>query len=547
MTGTRAMNNYGNQFPNLFKWLRLKSIAWQNNWRLVQISRKITAHAKLEPGRQPVVFFNASTRLVNISLNAAFSFLASCAVQLAGAPVVHYACNAGMSRCVLGTNRLNASVPPPCKDCKAQSRYLFGNAPTVWLSYSTIPALSNELENLRLDDLSRFEYKGLPLAELVLPSLRWALRRHRLLDDEATCLLLREYIVSAYRLAREFALFLDQVEPSALVVFNGLMYPEAVAAWIARGRGVRVITHEVGMQPFSAFFTEGEATAYPIDIPQDFELSQDQNAHLDAYLEQRFQGKFSMAGIKFWPEISGLDNAFLERAASFKQIVPVFTNVIFDTSQVHANTLFPHMFAWLDLVLTVIKQHPETLFIIRAHPDEQRPGKESQESVKNWVAQHRVQDLPNVIFINATEYISSYELIQRAKFVLVYNSSIGLEASLMGAAVLCGGKARFTQIPTVFFPATAEEYRAIAEDFLIAEEIEIPPEFQRNARRFLYYQLFRSSLPFGEFLDTHPWPGFVRFRSFHWQKLSSDVSPIMRVLVDGIVQGKQFFYPDDGN
>jgi hypothetical protein len=117
----------------------------------------------------------------------------------------------------------------------------------------------------------------------------------------------------------------------------------------------------------------------------------------------------------------------------------------------------------------------------------------------------------------------------------------------MGAAVLCGGKARFTQIPTVFFPATAEEYRAIAEDFLIAEEIEIPPEFQRNARRFLYYQLFRSSLPFGEFLDTHPWPGFVRFRSFHWQKLSSDVSPIMRVLVDGIVQGKQFFYPDDGN
>jgi hypothetical protein len=524
---------------------RLSWSAWQNNWRLVQISRKVTAHAKLEAGRQPVVFFNASTRLINISLNAAFSFLASCAVQLSGIPVVHFACDAGLNRCVLGTNRLQPSAPPPCQACKAQSRYLFGNAPTVWLSYTDEPALAGELSDLNLDELSHFQHAELPLGELVLPSLRWALRRHHLLDDEATRMLLREYIISAYRLARQFSAFLDQLEPAALVVFNGIMYPEAVAKHLAHQRGVRVITHEVGLQPFSAFFTGGEATAYPIDIPADFELNPAQNDRLDAYLEQRFQGKFSMAGIQFWPEINGLDSTFLKRATSFKQIVPVFTNVIFDTSQLHANTIFPHMFVWLDQVLTVIKQHPETLFVIRAHPDEQRSGKESQESVQNWVHQHRVQDLPNVIFIKATEYFSSYELIQRAKFVLVYNSSIGLEASLMGAAVLCGGKARFTQIPTVFFPATAEEYLAIAEEFLASEEIDIPPEFQRNARRFLYYQLFRSSLPFGEYLDTHPWPGFVRFRSFHWQKLSSQVSPTMRVLVDGIVHRKPFFLQDE--
>ena len=445
----------------------------------------------------------------------------------------------------MGTNRLQPSAPPPCQACKAQSRYLFGNAPTVWLTHTDEPQLAGELNELNLDGLVRFQHAGLPLGELVLPSLRWALRRHHLLDDETTRMLLREYIISAGRLARQFSAFLDQVEPAVLVVFNGIMYPEAVARRLARQRGVRVISHEVGLQPFSAFFTDGEATAYPIDIPADFELNPAQNKRLDAYLEQRFQGKFSMAGIQFWPHISGLDDAFLERAARFKQIVPVFTNVIFDTSQLHANTVFPHMFAWLDLVLSVIKAHPDTLFVIRAHPDELRPGKESQESVGRWVAEQRVQDLPNVVFFNSNEYISSYELIQRAKFVLVYNSSIGLEASLMGAAVLCGGKARFTQIPTVFFPSTADEYRVMAEDFLAAEQIEIPPDFRRNARRFLYYQLFRSSLPFGEYLDTHFWPGFVRFRPFHWQRLSPQVSPTMRVLVDGIVQGEQFFLADE--
>ena len=54
---------------------------------------------------------------------------------------------------------------------------------------------------------------------------------------------------------------------------------------------------------------------------------------------------------------------------------------------------------------------------------------------------------------------------------MVYNSTIGLEASLIGAPVLCGGRARFTQLPTVFFPQTPEAFRRQAEDFLAAEKV----------------------------------------------------------------------------
>ena len=80
-------------------------------------------------------------------------------------------------------------------------------------------------------------------------------------------------------------------------MFNGQFYPEATARYIAQKRGIRAITHEVGLQPASAFFTDGEATAYPIHIPDEFELNEEQNAKLDAYLARRFQGDFTMAGI----------------------------------------------------------------------------------------------------------------------------------------------------------------------------------------------------------------------------------------------------------
>jgi hypothetical protein len=199
----------------------------------------------------------------------------------------------------------------------------------------------------------------------------------------------------------------------------------------------------------------------------------------------------------------------------------------------------------------VAQTHPDTLFVIRAHPDEARPGKESRESVADWVRQKNACALPNVMFVEPQQYFSSYELIQRSKFVMVYNSTIGLEASLMGAPVLCGGRARFTQLPTVFFPASPEEYRQQAEAFLKAEKIDVPAEFMRNARRFLYYQLFRTSLPFDAFLEEDGiWQGYVRIKDLEYSAFDprkTDVqnaevkgTRVLKTIVDGILNGEEF-------
>jgi hypothetical protein len=531
------------------------------NLRIKRMASRVTVRAHLNSELKPVVFFNASTRLVGLSLNAAFALLTTWALRLHQVPVVQFLCHAGMNRCVLGTDRNDFSKPPPCRACMAQSRWLYSSTMVIPFSYQEGAHLTDLLLGLSLDRLMAFEYQPpdgsvnrlkvtlptpLPLGALVLPSIRWVLRRHHLQDDEPTRFLYREYILSAYRVAYEFSTFLDTTDPQAVILFNGQFFPEAMARWVSMQRGIRTITHEVGLQAFSAFFTTGEATAYPLHVPDSFELSEAQANRLDAYLSSRFQGQFSMAGVRFWSEMKVLDQAFLQHASTFKQIVPVFTNVIFDTSQPHSNVVFPHMFIWLDLVLEIARDHPDTLFIIRAHPDESRPGKTSQESVSQWVAQNQADSLPNLKFVDSDQSLSSYELIQRSKFVMMYNSTIGLEASIMGVPVLCAGRARFTQLPTVFFPATPQEYRQQADVFLTAEKISIPPEFQRNARRFLYYQLFRSSLPFGDFLQEDGiWPGFVSLKNFSPQALSPSTSPAIKAILNGILQNGDFLLDAD--
>lgn len=557
-----------------------------NNLKIAAMARRV-AQRESQPDGAPVVFFKASTGIDDLSWNSGFHLLVSWAFRLQGIPVVYFACHSGMSHCVLGTNRENVRKEPPCRSCIYQSKTLYTGANPRWFTFQRNKELERALEDLSVEELSKFEWTlkdqpviaksrwsssseaayrdqamkqslthdeiasrrpatppdfggalTLPLGGLCLPGLRWILRIHHLDDDEATRYLLREYILSAWNVAHKFADFLDQTQPRAVVVFNGQFYPEATARYVAQKRGIRVITHEVGLQPASAFFTEGEATAYPIAISDDFELSDEQNAKLDGYLAKRFQGNFTMAGIKFWADMKGLDESFLQRAAGFKQVVSIFTNVIFDTSQPHANTVFEDMFDWLDMTLDIIRAHPETLFVVRAHPDELRLRKSSRETVEGWAASRGVDKDSNVIFVAPNETLSSYELIQQSKFVMVYNSTIGLEASIMGAAVLCAGKARFTQYSTVFFPQTVEEVRSKLKEFLEAEEIDVPLDFKRNARRFLYYQLFKTSLPFGEFLEPSIRTTQTRLKSFGLDELIR--SEAVKTITEGVLMDGDF-------
>jgi len=564
-----------NHFSEFYK-QRLKRglVRRLNNLKIARMAKHVARRSPV-PSGAPIIFFKASTGIDDLSWNSGFHLLTSWALRLKGIPVAYFACHSGMSHCVLGTNRDNVRKAPPCESCIYQSKTLYKNANPHWFTFERDQELERELENLGVDELSQFEYvvagnltlsgavgadqahvtkqsppnrelasrrlaMTLPLGALCLPGLRWILRIHHLNDDDPTRYLLREYILSAWNVAQKFSKLLDETNPRAVVVFNGQFYPEATARYLAQIRGIRVITHEVGLQPASAYFTEGEATAYPIRIPDEFELNDEQNAKLDVYLAKRFQGNFTMAGIKFWADMQGLDQSFLQKAAGFKQIVPIFTNVIFDTSQPHANTVFKDMFDWLDLALEVIRLHPQTLFVIRAHPDELRVRKASRETVAAWVEATGADKEPNVVFIAPNETLSSYELIQRSKFVMVYNSTIGLEASIMGAAVLCAGKARFTQYPTVFFPQTVDDIRRKMKEFLDVEKIDVPPEFKRNARRFLYYQLFRTSLPFGDYLEPSVRTTQTRLKSFALEQLLPENAKAMAAIFDGLLNDGDF-------
>ena len=175
-----------------------------NDTRIRELAREVAGSSVLQADAQPIVFFNASTRLGGLSLNAGFSLITAWGLRLAGIPVIHFVCQAGMSRCVLGTDRDHLEKDPPCKKCIAHSQTEYENARTLWFNYEPDDKLKQAMAGLSITALEDLSYGNLPLGALVMPALRWELRKHHLTDDEPTRFLYREFILSAWNVAQNF-------------------------------------------------------------------------------------------------------------------------------------------------------------------------------------------------------------------------------------------------------------------------------------------------------------------------------------------------------
>ena len=214
------------------------------NWQKVrQISRSFPIEL-LESRQSPVIFFNASTRLSGLSQNAGFSLITSLALRINKVPTHFFVCNRGLRPCVLGTDKKDPTKEPPCGECLRTSRLILGKKNVHYFPFNFCHEISREIAGFNLNQLLTYTYEDIPLGKLVLPSMRWILRKHHLSDTKANRMLAQSYIQSAWNVYQEFAKLIESIHPQSVVVFNGMFFPEAVARLTAQRQNVPVYSHE---------------------------------------------------------------------------------------------------------------------------------------------------------------------------------------------------------------------------------------------------------------------------------------------------------------
>ena len=500
---------------------------------------------KMVPGESGAVLFcNFTSSPKSISFHALAGLIMSWSLRLAGQRVVHLVCNHGMAMCPQGTDPGDHNTRPPCDTCFSTRKLMYAQEHSHYIDTSADMTVKvADLKRLTLSDLVGFTFDNIKYGEICLPSVRWALRKGRLVDDAATRHVYAEYLASAMHITKQTQELLKRVDIRKAVIFNGTFFPEAAVRQVLMSRGIPIISYEAGFKQNSIFLSHALSTLYRLNIPEDFVLTAKENEELNQYLSARASGQFSMGGIKFWPEMRSMAQDLLDKCQSYGRVVTVFTNVIYDTSQTYANVAFADMFEWLDCTLELAAKHQDTLFIIRAHPDEARPRHESRESVADYLKSHVTSSLENIVFIGPLDFVSSYELLQSSRFCIVYNGTIGVESSMMGIPVVAGGFARYQDAEVTFQPDTKSTYCDTVERLLEGPSPTVPDDVKERARRYFYYSVFRAGLDFSAFIERVGDSPVVMPTCIDASALHPSQSEEMGIVHRGVNDGASCDYP----
>ena len=144
------------------------------------------------------------------------------------------------------------------------------------------------------------------------------------------------------------------------------------------------------------------------------------------------------------------------------------------------------MFDWLESLKVVFENNNDVNFVTRPHPGENRKIKRPY-TVTDWYNEKIHNIYPNVSLLNNVRNSSSYNLIKQSDLILVYNSTIGIEATILGKKVIVSAKSHYSNLGFVMSPSREEYFKKLNEslgssNFKIDDSlIDLPKNY--------YYQL----------------------------------------------------------
>jgi hypothetical protein len=442
-------------------------------------------------------------------LHGTWEALIAEALRRRGARPAVFVCSGGFPEtlpgkspaCGIASSHLNG--PWSCEHCLNCALTLAGAfaLPTLRLDDFVAPprarALTQELDQVGVEDLRRLRHRSLPIGEYVLNSARWFLCVSELGSVPEGEAVLRAFAKSARVIAEAAPALLDRLDPAVVLLLNGLFFAERIIKAEAERRGIRVVTYERGFVPDTLCFSQDIAGYYGIDTlwerVRDVPLTPTQESRLDEYLADRRKGK--QAPFNLWPTLTEDEEQILStlELRSDRPTAVLFTNLTWDSAAQDRDRVFAGMFEWVAETVQIFAARPDAQLVVRVHPAEVRiPGWETRDRVTARLETVFPVLPPNVRVIRPESDISSYTLMNLSRCGLVYTSTAGLEMAMEGQPVVAAGLVHYGDKGFTLTPSSAGGYAP-----LVRQALGTPRDstVRTLARRYGYALFFRYFHP----------------------------------------------------
>ena len=441
------------------------------------------------------------------SLHSLYEITLGHALQLRDAEVKFIGCDRIFSDCDVHWENTSPRTADTCQLCHETQIQIFNKLgmPIDWIG----PYISSEHREsvkqwsagLADTDLMAASYQELPLGAWVESSVHSHFRMRYLdLEDKRVATAYRSYLTSAALAWHGLTAIFDDFKPQVLFMLNGRFFSHRIAYEIAQSRKVRVYCHERGRQDDTLRIFDNETSLTFNTLMDSWEQWRDQSlskAELeitDRVFEERAHGKNTG-----WKSFVLQDRGDWEtlRASiglsTGQKLVTLFTSSDDEAGVSDAwKPVIIDQMAWVSRVMAYLGDKPEFKLVVRIHPNTAGVVGENRQFLDRLA--ELMEGAPdNVHFVMPGDKVNSYQLIDMSSAVLVYFSSLGLEAPFAGKQTLIASKGLFYGKDFALSLESADDLEAMLEKTLSTP---LSPEQLRAAYRYGFHYFMRQSLPF---------------------------------------------------
>jgi glycosyltransferase involved in cell wall biosynthesis len=467
-----------------------------------------------------------------------------------GADIRYVLCDGVMTECDVFWAATQPRHALACTDCQGRVGRLMASLRMSyqWLGRWTMPDDERQAvawaEGLSVEGLTEASHGTWPLGAWVMSSVNSHFRTAP--PDMANPEVVdayRRYLASALRVALAFERLLEDARPDVLLLFNGRQAPTRVAFELASRRGVRVICHERGGRPEALMLFDGVRCDSAAMIQQvirqweDIPLDAVALRTIEGYMRGRAEGK----GLGWIAFSKGLEEPGPLRRRLGLDDRPVWVLYTSSDDEVAASEDFRSAFRdhaeWLQRTMAWASSRADVQWVIRVHPN--LGGRTSTGRNERQLAEVRALAAvapPWVRFVMPDDDVSSYALLGLAEQVLVYHSTIGLEAGARGLPVLVAGHPVWTGAAFAAYVADATDYEDLLASRLQLGSLTPALEIRRMALRLAHAIYFRYQIGFAPVRMPDAHTGRPAWRGAEALAPGQDpgLDRIVSILVDGL-------------
>jgi hypothetical protein len=351
--------------------------------------------------------------------------------------------------------------------------------------------------------------------------------------------LFRRCYEASYLLSRASAAIAERYSDRDLITANGKFCQTGIPAAWARKFGNSYFSYEVFGQGNGVIVdknrpsVEQNLDAVWGDIRQTV-LSDEERARL--YRSFELQNKSLSSAFQLWDGSRVDSESEIISALGLdvsKKIFACYPNVAWDSTCMGISGVCDSITSWLLAMIEFAKAHSDTQVVIRAHPAEVKVPDPLKSSVTICdTLRYRVRDIPsNVIFVEASNPISSYGLASIADANLVWNGTIGLELCLRGIKPIVVADAYYSKKGfTIDFLNLEEMFSALLaldeKPVVLADEIKWVELFAFHIR---FYRKFNP-----------PYYNGSRASNFHFGNLHRGESIALDNMIDYFLDQRSY-------